>query len=169
MLCALLLYTILLRLEASPLSALFAVLGKMTARVPCPVSRLRGRVPLSSAGTRRARQRASPCAGSDHRVFLPTDLAVYYDVPLRGRLLDPAVALGCDAACRRRVPAYALATPAILAISSSAWLSFRRVEVLDNPATLWGDWVSRVVYLPAERHASTSAVLARVRLEPRAP
>ena len=160
-------------------------------------------------------------------VFLPTDLAVYYDVPLRGRLLDPAVALGlfvllacvaftfwcmarrwragfwilwffialspmlnlipfpvlmqdrylyvplagivgllalgCDAAWRRRVPAYAISTLAILAISSSAWLSFRRVEVFDNPETLWGDWVSSVVYLPAERHASTAAVRARLR------
>jgi cytochrome c-type biogenesis protein CcmH/NrfG len=146
--------------------------------------------------------------------LLPTDLNFYYDVPLRGSLLDPPVLLsvlslagiavatlwcirrrqrvafwvlwfgitlapmlnlipfralmqdrymylallgpvvclgmGLSWAARTWLPRYVAAGLAAAAILGAGALSFQRVEVFDNPVSLWEDWALRVSYVPAD-------------------
>jgi cytochrome c-type biogenesis protein CcmH/NrfG len=146
--------------------------------------------------------------------LVPTDLSFYYDVPLRGSLLDPPVLLsvlslagiaaatlwcirrrqrvafwvlwfgltlapmlnlipfralmqdrymylallgplvclgmGLSWAARRWIPRYVAAGLAAAAILAAGALSFQRVEVFDNPVSLWEDWAFRVSYVPAD-------------------
>lgn len=94
--------------------------------------------------------------------------ALMHDRYMYLALLGPLVGLGMGLswAARTWCPRYAAAGLAAAAILGAAVLSFQRVEVFDNPVSLWEDWALGVPYVPADpphvqRHLEAKVGLLR--------